>query len=70
MTTPTQVPQMQNPDALRRSVNAIFALLTASGPTTGRPTPSFVGQPYFDTTLGSPVWWNGAHWVDAAGAAV
>lgn len=68
MTTPTQIPQIQNLDAIRRSSNAVFALLTASGPTTGRPTASFVGQPYFDTTLGFPVWWNGSHWVNATGA--
>jgi hypothetical protein len=69
MTTPTQIPLGQNLDAIRRSANAIFALVTASGPTSGRPSsPAFVGQPYFDTTLGYPVWWSGAHWVNASGA--
>lgn len=69
MTTPTQIPQLQNLDALRRSANAIFALFTTSGPTTGRPaSPSFIGQRYFDTTLGFPVWWSGAHWVNSTGA--
>lgn len=69
MTVPTQIPQLQNLDAIRRSANAIFALLTASGPTAARPaTPAFVGQPYFDSTLGYLVWWNGATWVNAAGA--
>jgi hypothetical protein len=29
-----------------------------------------VGQSYFDTTLGKPVWWDGTHWVDATGASV
>jgi hypothetical protein len=70
MTTPTQIPQLQNLDAIRRSANAVFALLTASGPTSSRPAASFVGQPYFDTTLGLPVWWNGAHWVNGSGASV
>lgn len=28
-----------------------------------------VGFEYFDTTLGKPVWWKGATWVDATGAA-
>lgn len=29
-----------------------------------------VGQVYFDTTLGIPIWWNGVAWVDATGSAV
>lgn len=71
MATPTQIPLGQNLDAIRRSANAVFALLTASGPTSGRPSsPAFVGQPYFDTTLGCPVWWTGSRWVNASGAQV
>lgn len=71
MTTPTQIFQGQNLDAQRRQANAIFALLTASGTTAARPSaPAFVGQPYFDTTLGIPVWWMGSHWVNASGATV
>lgn len=27
-----------------------------------------VGEMYFDTTLGLPVWWDGSGWVDATGA--
>ncbi len=42
-----------------------------AGITTGRPTLNLsVGQQYFDTTLGKPIWWNGAAWVDATGIAV
>lgn len=44
-----------------------------SGPTSSRPVPGFVGQPYFDTTLGYMVWASSispAIWVDAAGVAV
>ena len=26
-----------------------------------------IGQQAFDTTLGKPMWWDGNHWVDAAG---
>jgi len=37
---------------------------TGARPTAGRP----VGLSYFDTTIGKPVWWTGAGWVDAAGA--
>jgi hypothetical protein len=46
---------------------------TMSGPTVDRPIPSFVGQPYFDTTLGFMVWasqLSPAVWVDAAGVLV
>lgn len=41
-----------------------------SGATGSRPTPTIVGQVFFDTTLGKPVWWRGAVWVDATGATV
>jgi hypothetical protein len=44
-----------------------------SGPTANRPVPSFVAQPYFDTTLGYMVWVkqiSPAIWVDAAGVAL
>lgn len=45
----------------------------SSGPTTNRPVPSFIGQTYFDTTLGYPVWASQilpSIWVDAAGISV
>ena len=29
-----------------------------------------VGQQYFDTTLGYPVWWNGQKWVNSSGTGV
>jgi hypothetical protein len=29
-----------------------------------------IGQYYFDTDLGKPIWWNGTIWVDATGTAV
>lgn len=44
-----------------------------SGPTGARPAPAFVGQAYFDTTLGYMVWAKQllpAIWVNAAGVAV
>ena len=35
-----------------------------SGPTENRPTEHVVtGQMYFDTTLGTPVFWNGTEWI-------
>ena len=41
-----------------------------AGTTALRPVtpPMFVGTMYFDTTIGFPIWWDGAIWVDAAGA--
>ena len=37
-----------------------------NGTTANRPTQNLqVGQFYFDTTLGYPVFWDGEYWVDA-----
>ena len=42
-----------------------------SGPTANRPTERLeVGQYYFDTTLGIPIWYDGTNWVDATGGTV
>jgi hypothetical protein len=36
-----------------------------------RPTYALqVGQVYFDTTLGIPIWWNGTVWKNASGTTV
>ncbi len=43
--------------------------LQSSGTTANRPTTFlFDGRTYFDTTLGTPIWYVSAGWVDAAGA--
>jgi hypothetical protein len=43
----------------------------ASGNTASRPTVSLlVGQIYYDTTLGIPIWWNGTVWKNATGTTV
>ncbi|HEV3340782.1 MAG TPA: hypothetical protein VG125_10515 [Pirellulales bacterium] len=39
------------------------------GPTANRPTNAEIGQPFFDTTLNTPLWWNGSAWEDATGGA-
>jgi|GEM_PF-2907708 len=39
---------------------------TANRPTTGL----YTGYMHFDTTLGKPIWWDGAVWKDATGATV
>jgi len=36
-----------------------------SGITADRPPLPYVGQQYFDTTIGFPVWWDGAMWITA-----
>jgi hypothetical protein len=39
-----------------------------NGATADRPTQNLqVGQFYFDTTLGIPIWYDGTDWVDATG---
>lgn len=41
------------------------------GTTTNRPNEKLtIGQTYFDTTLGIPIWWNGSHWVNSSGTTV
>ncbi len=40
------------------------------GATEQRPADRFMGMYFFDTTLGKPVWWNGAAWTDANGMSV
>jgi hypothetical protein len=50
-----------------QKVQAVLSSITSSGPTAGRPTKDlYIGQPYFDQTLGVPVYWNGTAWVTAA----
>lgn len=44
--------------------------LNWSGATGDRPPSPYIGQPYFDTTIGLPIWWNGANWINAAGGVV
>jgi hypothetical protein len=52
----------------------VFGSVTAlqqSGTTAQRPTKGlYVGRPYFDTTLGYSINYNGTVWVDAAGTPV
>lgn len=49
----------------------VFSGAASSGPTANRPAGSFIGQGYFDTTLGFMVWISSlgpTQWVNAAGA--
>lgn len=47
----------------------IPAAMSGSGTTANRPTGVAAGYQYFDTTLGYPIFWDGAAWVDAEGNA-
>jgi hypothetical protein len=76
---PTQYQQQyidQLNNALRLYFNQIDnftqnVTVPASGATAVRPTDSLqVGQFYFDTTLGIPIWWDGTDWINASGTAV
>lgn len=43
-------------------------IIPASGTSANRPTDQLlVGQFYFDTTLGFPIYWNGTDWINAIG---
>jgi len=71
-------PQFENQilNVLRLYFNQLnnFSQATATpdnGTKLNRPTSNQqIGQFYFDTTLGYPIWWNGTKWVNASGTAV
>jgi hypothetical protein len=45
--------------------------IPSAGITAARPAQQLqVGQFYFDTTLGYPIWYDGTDWVDATGTVV
>ena len=52
--------------------NFLLVLSTpSSGTTANRPTTDLqVGDYYFDTTLGHPIWYDGTNWVNATGSTV
>ena len=62
--------------ALRLYFNRLDAFNIAantppSGPTTDRPIENLqVGDFYYDTTLGIPIWYNGTVWKNASGTTV
>lgn len=50
-------------------VFSVCFAVSQSGTTAQRPDEGlWTGRPYFDTTLGQPIWWDGTEWVDADGA--
>jgi hypothetical protein len=65
-----QVPLVPAVTEFERSVYTAFQIVQVpeSGTTGQRPVIGLaVGQAYFDTTLGLPIWWDGGKWVDAVG---
>ena len=56
--------------------NPLFWGYLAKGATSGygttdnRPSPTTIGEQYFDTTISKPIWHNGTNWVDATGTNV
>lgn len=67
----SQQDQFQN--ALRLYFNQLDSFnlnvtIPNSGTSANRPTGALqVGETYFDTTLGIPIWWNGSYWINARG---
>ena len=55
----------------RNFFNAVFNIcnaVTMSGTTAQRPVSFlFAGRVFYDTTIGLPIWYDGAAWRDAAG---
>ena len=46
-------------------------VIPLSGTKIQRPNSNLsIGNQYFDTTLGIPIWWNGKAWVNASGTTV
>jgi len=45
-------------------------VINGSGDTASRPATPTIGQTYFDTTLGIPVWYDGTNWINAMGTIV
>jgi hypothetical protein len=75
---PTLIPTNNSLDQLRllmESITRMFQLIAIANnnPDNGgaRPTDQLtVGQVFFDTALGKPIWWKGGQWVDATGTTV
>lgn len=46
----------------------ILSALTLSGVSASRPTKLlWIGRPYFDETVGRPIWYNGTIWIFSDG---
>ena len=54
-------------DVITKSDGNPFAPAPLTGASTARPSGQPVGTPFFDTTLGFTIWYNGTNWVNSAG---
>lgn len=53
------------------NVYSLLSGITQSGTTANRPVNGlWIGRTYFDASLGIPIWYNGAAWVNASGGIV
>lgn len=52
------------------SASSRYIKVPLGGPTGSRPGSPHLGQSYFDSTLGYPIWWSGSAWVDSQGNTV
>jgi len=57
-------------DNLTQAVTTPASGTTAERPTNTLAAPLVIGQIYYDTTLGIPIWWNGTVWKNASGTTV
>jgi len=57
-------------DNFAQSINIPDSGTTANRPIDSVQAPLFIGQFYFDTTLGIPIWYNGTVWKNASGTTV
>ena len=78
-TAPAEYDQLRDDQlnySLRLYFNQLDNFLTAistpqNGITAARPAENLqIGQFYFDTTLGYPIWYDGTDWVDSSGTVV
>ena len=56
-------------DSFTQAIAVPLSGVTADRPIENVQAPLAIGQLYFDTTLGYPIWWNGTDWVNASGMA-
>ena len=57
-------------DNVSQAVAIPLSGITAHRPVSSAQARLAIGQFYFDTTLGYPIWWNGTVWKNASGTTV
>lgn len=56
----------------KKKVSIIYVhnVINTYGQSSQRPSSYPTYKPFFDTTLGKPIWWNGSKWIDSNGTEV